>query len=133
MDTTRTRLLDERNDMKDSSFSAQNFTSNRAALSSSLKTSTTDSHAEQARVFWPDEAHSLEMHKNSLLSSTRSSDELKIFHPQSDEKWDQTSSNVKSNSVAMTLRKLPRILSRSLLVRVEQDDDFFRAEDIEDV
>ena len=133
MDTTRTRLLDEWNDLKDSSFPSQNFTSNRAALSSSLKISTTDSHAQQARVFWPDEAHSLEMQKNSLSSSTRSSGELKVFHPQSDEKWDQTSSNVKSNSVAMTLKKLPRILSRSLLVRVQRDDDFFRAEDIEDV
>ena len=31
----------------------------------------------------------------------------------------------------MTLRQLPRIISKSLLVRAQRDDDFFRAEDIE--
>jgi hypothetical protein len=31
----------------------------------------------------------------------------------------------------MTLRQLPKIISKSLLVRTQRDDDFFRAEDIE--
>ncbi len=72
------------------------------------------------------------MHKNSKSSSTRSSGELKVFDPHSDEESDQKSSKVKSNSLGMTLRQLPRVLSRSFLVQTERDDDFFRAEDIED-
>jgi hypothetical protein len=74
------------------------------------------------------------MRNNSQTSSTRTSfsGDWKGLKKSEDE-WDNTSYVVQSNSVGLALKDLPRIISKSILggkLRSD-DDDFFRAEDVE--